>query len=110
MYSIYSRLYKKYKHRCVAVSGRAACIESLISWGADVDYDIPHLGTPLYIACASQQLQCTQKLLDGGELIRLPFKPNKKMELFGVFWCAEVRSSHLYFWSCLYDHKRICFS
>ncbi|CAM4484649.1 unnamed protein product [Leuciscus chuanchicus] len=46
--------------------GRAACIESLISWGADVDYDIPHLGTPLYIACVSQQLQCTQKLLDGG--------------------------------------------
>ncbi|XP_026116373.1 ankyrin repeat and SOCS box protein 5 isoform X2 [Carassius auratus] len=46
--------------------GRAACIESLISWGADVDYDIPHLGTPLYIACVSQQLQCTRKLLDGG--------------------------------------------
>ncbi|XP_021330425.1 ankyrin repeat and SOCS box protein 5b isoform X4 [Danio rerio] len=46
--------------------GRAACIDSLISWGADVDFDIPHLGTPLYIACASQQLQCAQKLLDGG--------------------------------------------
>ncbi|XP_026135187.1 ankyrin repeat and SOCS box protein 5-like isoform X4 [Carassius auratus] len=46
--------------------GQAACIESLISWGADVDFDIPHLGTPLYIACVSQQLQCTQKLLDGG--------------------------------------------
>ncbi|TRZ01533.1 hypothetical protein DNTS_005215 [Danionella cerebrum] len=46
--------------------GRATCIDSLISWGADVDFDIPHLGTPLYIACASQQLQCAQKLLDGG--------------------------------------------
>ncbi|XP_073718898.1 ankyrin repeat and SOCS box protein 5b isoform X4 [Misgurnus anguillicaudatus] len=46
--------------------GRAACVESLIAWGADVDYDIPHLGTPLYIACISQELQCTQKLLDGG--------------------------------------------
>ncbi|XP_016404020.1 ankyrin repeat and SOCS box protein 5-like isoform X1 [Sinocyclocheilus rhinocerous] len=46
--------------------GQAACIESLISWGADVDFDIPHLGTPLYIACVSRQLQCTQKLLDGG--------------------------------------------
>lgn len=47
-------------------SGRTACVEALISWGADVDYDIPHLGTPLYIACASRELQCTQKLLDGG--------------------------------------------
>ncbi|XP_056587313.1 ankyrin repeat and SOCS box protein 5b isoform X3 [Triplophysa dalaica] len=46
--------------------GRAACLEALISWGADVDYDIPHLGTPLYIACISRELQCTQKLLDGG--------------------------------------------
>ncbi|XP_057186960.1 ankyrin repeat and SOCS box protein 5b isoform X1 [Triplophysa rosa] len=46
--------------------GRAACVEALISWGADVDYDIPHLGTPLYIACISRELQCTQKLLDGG--------------------------------------------
>uniref|UniRef100_A0A672N978 Ankyrin repeat and SOCS box containing 5b n=1 Tax=Sinocyclocheilus grahami TaxID=75366 RepID=A0A672N978_SINGR len=46
--------------------GQAACIESLISWGADVDFDIPHLGTPIYIACVSRELQCTQKLLDGG--------------------------------------------
>lgn len=79
MYSIYSRLYKYINIRCVAVSGRATCIESLISWGADVDYDIPHLGTPLYIACVSQQLQCTQKLLDGGELIRLLYKPDKNV-------------------------------
>ncbi|XP_055765864.1 ankyrin repeat and SOCS box protein 5-like isoform X2 [Salvelinus fontinalis] len=46
--------------------GRTACLEALITWGADVDYDIPHLGTPLYIACISSGLQCTQKLLDGG--------------------------------------------
>ncbi|XP_071024896.1 ankyrin repeat and SOCS box protein 5-like isoform X4 [Oncorhynchus clarkii lewisi] len=46
--------------------GRIACLEALITWGADVDYDIPHLGTPLYIACISSGLQCTQKLLDGG--------------------------------------------
>ncbi|XP_020351659.1 ankyrin repeat and SOCS box protein 5 isoform X1 [Oncorhynchus tshawytscha] len=46
--------------------GRSACLEALITWGADVDYDIPHLGTPLYIACISSGLQCTQKLLDGG--------------------------------------------
>ncbi|XP_066574242.1 ankyrin repeat and SOCS box protein 5b isoform X1 [Amia ocellicauda] len=46
--------------------GKSNCVEALISWGADVDHDIPHLGTPLYVACASQQLQCTRKLLDGG--------------------------------------------
>ncbi|XP_036373156.1 ankyrin repeat and SOCS box protein 5b isoform X2 [Megalops cyprinoides] len=46
--------------------GKSGCVEALISWGADVDYDIPHLGTPLYIACMSQQLQCTRTLLDGG--------------------------------------------
>ncbi|XP_028834101.1 ankyrin repeat and SOCS box protein 5b isoform X1 [Denticeps clupeoides] len=46
--------------------GRAACVEALIAWGADVDHDIPHLGTPLYIACLSQELQCTEKLLENG--------------------------------------------
>ncbi|MBN3326613.1 ASB5 protein, partial [Atractosteus spatula] len=46
--------------------GRSNCVEALISWGADVDHDIPHLGTPLYVACSSQQLQCTRKLLDEG--------------------------------------------
>ncbi|KAG7458635.1 hypothetical protein MATL_G00222590 [Megalops atlanticus] len=46
--------------------GKSGCVEALIAWGADVDYDIPHLGTPLYIACMSQQLQCTRALLDGG--------------------------------------------
>ncbi|XP_061101985.1 ankyrin repeat and SOCS box protein 5b isoform X1 [Conger conger] len=46
--------------------GRSSCVEALIAWGADVDYDIPHLGTPLYIACMSKELQCTRVLLDGG--------------------------------------------
>ncbi|RXM29472.1 Ankyrin repeat and SOCS box protein 5 [Acipenser ruthenus] len=46
--------------------GRSECVAALISWGADVDQTIPHLGTPLYVACISQQLHCTQKLLDGG--------------------------------------------
>ncbi|XP_035275245.1 ankyrin repeat and SOCS box protein 5b isoform X1 [Anguilla rostrata] len=46
--------------------GRSACVEALIAWGADVDYDIPHLGTPLYIACMSKELQCTHVLLEGG--------------------------------------------
>ncbi|KAK1791932.1 hypothetical protein P4O66_013193 [Electrophorus voltai] len=46
--------------------GRSTCVEALIAWGADVDYNIPHLGTPLYIACISQELECTRTLLDGG--------------------------------------------
>ncbi|XP_035281022.1 ankyrin repeat and SOCS box protein 5-like isoform X2 [Anguilla anguilla] len=46
--------------------GKSACVEALVTWGADVDYDIPHLGTPLFIACVSKQLHCTRKLLDKG--------------------------------------------
>ncbi len=92
--NIYSRGYNNVNIHVFVVSGQAACIESLISWGADVDYDIPHLGTPLYIACISQQLQCTQKLLDGGEfdvalckllLFKLS-KKNKEIQLHGIFF------------------------
>ncbi|XP_006006694.1 ankyrin repeat and SOCS box protein 5b isoform X2 [Latimeria chalumnae] len=43
--------------------GCSECMEVLISWGADVDQDIPHLGTPLYVACVNQQYQCIKKLL-----------------------------------------------
>ncbi|GAB5570117.1 ankyrin repeat and SOCS box protein 5 isoform X1 [Prionailurus iriomotensis] len=42
------------------------CLEILISWGIDVDQDIPHLGTPLYVACMSQQFHCIRKLLYAG--------------------------------------------
>lgn len=46
--------------------GHSGCLEALVTWGADVDQDIPYLGTPLYVASASQQLQCIRKLLYAG--------------------------------------------
>ncbi|XP_077858864.1 ankyrin repeat and SOCS box protein 5 isoform X2 [Macaca mulatta] len=38
-----------------ASKGHHECLDILISWGIDVDQDIPHLGTPLYVACADVQ-------------------------------------------------------
>lgn len=49
-----------------ASKGHHECLEILISWGIDVDQDIPHLGTPLYTACQAQQFHCIRKLLYAG--------------------------------------------
>ncbi|MEE6460937.1 hypothetical protein FKM82_001142 [Ascaphus truei] len=46
--------------------GYSECLDVLISWGIDVDQDIPHLGTPLYLACKAQQISCVRKLLYAG--------------------------------------------
>ncbi|XP_028316279.1 ankyrin repeat and SOCS box protein 5 isoform X2 [Gouania willdenowi] len=46
--------------------GHYGCVEALVTWGADVDMDIPHLGTALYTACVCQELQCARKLLREG--------------------------------------------
>lgn len=43
-------------------------MEALVTWGADVDVDIPHLGTALYTACVCQELECARKLLREGQL------------------------------------------
>lgn len=43
-------------------------MEALVTWGADVDMDIPHLGTALYTACVCQELECARKLLREGQL------------------------------------------
>ncbi|XP_053107731.1 ankyrin repeat and SOCS box protein 5 isoform X2 [Hemicordylus capensis] len=50
--------------------GHSDCLELLISCGIDVDQDIPHLGTPLYVACISQQKQCVRKLLHAGASVQ----------------------------------------
>lgn len=39
-----------------------------MTWGADVDMEIPHLGTALYTACVCQKLECARKLLREGQL------------------------------------------
>ncbi|OCT99615.1 ankyrin repeat and SOCS box protein 5 isoform X2 [Xenopus laevis] len=46
--------------------GHSECLDVLISWGIDVDQDIPHLGTPLYVACKGQHISCVRKLLYAG--------------------------------------------
>nr|XP_033798761.1 ankyrin repeat and SOCS box protein 5 isoform X5 [Geotrypetes seraphini] len=46
--------------------GHSECLDVLISWGIDVDQDIPHLGSPLYVACKSQQIHCIKRLLHAG--------------------------------------------
>ncbi|XP_043983255.1 ankyrin repeat and SOCS box protein 5 [Gambusia affinis] len=46
--------------------GHYGCVEALVTWGADVDMDIPHLGTALYTACVCQELECARKLLKEG--------------------------------------------
>ncbi|TNM98900.1 hypothetical protein fugu_013464 [Takifugu bimaculatus] len=46
--------------------GHYGCVEALLTWGADVDMDIPHLGTALYTACICQELECASKLLREG--------------------------------------------
>uniref|UniRef100_A0A8C2I579 Ankyrin repeat and SOCS box containing 5a n=1 Tax=Cyprinus carpio TaxID=7962 RepID=A0A8C2I579_CYPCA len=42
------------------------CVDALIAWAVDVDYEIPHMGTPLYSACRCKEFFCARKLLDGG--------------------------------------------
>lgn len=49
--------------------GHYGCVEALVTWGADVDTDIPHLGTALYTACVCQELECARKLLREGQLV-----------------------------------------
>ncbi|XP_056146089.1 ankyrin repeat and SOCS box protein 5 isoform X3 [Lampris incognitus] len=49
-----------------ASKGHSGCVAALVTWGADVDLDIPHLGTALYTACICQELECARKLLREG--------------------------------------------
>eukprot|EP00069_Balaena_mysticetus_P010016 bmy_01279T0 len=49
-----------------AKRGHVECIESLVAHGGDVDRNISHLGTPLYLACENLQVACAKKLLESG--------------------------------------------
>ncbi|XP_074179350.1 ankyrin repeat and SOCS box protein 9 isoform X3 [Rhinolophus sinicus] len=49
-----------------AKRGHMECIESLAVHGADLDHNIRHLGTPLYLACEKEQIDCVKKLLESG--------------------------------------------
>ncbi|XP_047922662.2 ankyrin repeat and SOCS box protein 9 [Anser cygnoides] len=49
-----------------AKRGHVQCVEILASHGVNIDYNIKHLGTPLYVACENQQVNCARKLLESG--------------------------------------------
>ncbi|XP_061483150.1 ankyrin repeat and SOCS box protein 9 [Rhineura floridana] len=49
-----------------AKRGHTKCVESLVSNGVHIDHNIKHLGTPLYVACENQQVDCAKKLLESG--------------------------------------------
>uniref|UniRef100_G3MZM5 Ankyrin repeat and SOCS box containing 9 n=1 Tax=Bos taurus TaxID=9913 RepID=G3MZM5_BOVIN len=49
-----------------AKRGHMQCIESLVAHGGDIDQNIHHLGTPLYMACENLQVACAKKLLESG--------------------------------------------
>lgn len=49
------------------LAGHYGCVEALVTWGADVDMDIPHMGTALYTACVCQELECARTLLREGQ-------------------------------------------
>ncbi|XP_010991708.1 ankyrin repeat and SOCS box protein 9 isoform X1 [Camelus dromedarius] len=49
-----------------AKRGHVECIESLAAHGGDIDHNISHLGTPLYLACENLQVACAKKLLESG--------------------------------------------
>lgn len=56
--------------------GHYGCVEALLTWGADVDMDIPHLGTALYTACICQELECASKLLREGQFAAVLMCPD----------------------------------
>ncbi|EMP25699.1 Ankyrin repeat and SOCS box protein 9, partial [Chelonia mydas] len=47
-------------------AGHIECVESLTSNGVNIDLNIKHLGTPLYVACENEQVACAKKLLESG--------------------------------------------
>uniref|UniRef100_A0A8C4U2Y1 Ankyrin repeat and SOCS box containing 9 n=1 Tax=Falco tinnunculus TaxID=100819 RepID=A0A8C4U2Y1_FALTI len=49
-----------------AKRGHVQCVEFLASHGVNIDDNIKHLGTPLYVACENQQVNCAKKLLESG--------------------------------------------
>uniref|UniRef100_A0A452I3I5 SOCS box domain-containing protein n=1 Tax=Gopherus agassizii TaxID=38772 RepID=A0A452I3I5_9SAUR len=49
-----------------AKKGHIECVESLTSNGVNIDLNIKHLGTPLYVACENEQVACAKRLLESG--------------------------------------------
>ncbi|NWX26202.1 ASB5 protein, partial [Notiomystis cincta] len=88
-----------------ASRGHSECLEVLISWGIDVDQDLPHLGTPLYVACVSQQIHCIRKLLYAGICSRYVTcavnKKNRTSVQFLKLFTSDI------FWELVFNFKKL---
>ncbi|KAJ6667558.1 hypothetical protein lerEdw1_016679 [Lerista edwardsae] len=51
--------------------GHRECMEILIANNVDVDQEHPQFGTPLYVACGNQKIDCVKKLLELGASVDL---------------------------------------
>ncbi|KAM3613401.1 uncharacterized protein V6R79_025438 [Siganus canaliculatus] len=70
--------------------GHYGCVEALVTWGADVDMDIPHLGTALYTACVCQELECARKLLREGANVQKGKSLDSPLHAAAEKDCTEV--------------------
>jgi len=61
------------------------CIESLVAHGGDIDQNIHHLGTPLYMACENLQVACAKKLLESGKTKSTAEQGEEMKSAFKVF-------------------------
>ena len=61
----------------VAVNGRNASVEALLSWGAEVNPQEYEGGTPLHAACIEGHLLCVLTLLKAGASITLSTDQNR---------------------------------
>ncbi|XP_032186246.1 ankyrin repeat and SOCS box protein 11 isoform X1 [Mustela erminea] len=46
--------------------GHRECMEILLANNVNIDQELPQLGTPLYVACTYQRVDCVKKLLELG--------------------------------------------
>ncbi|VFV30328.1 ankyrin repeat and socs box protein 11 [Lynx pardinus] len=44
--------------------GHRECMEILLANNVNIDQEVPQLGTPLYVACTYQRVDCVKKLLE----------------------------------------------
>lgn len=58
-------------------------MEILLANNVNIDQEVPQLGTPLYVACTYQRVDCVKKLLELGNYQKT-YKKNL-LNIFDVF-------------------------
>lgn len=51
-------------------------MEILLANNVNIDQEVPQLGTPLYVACAYQRVDCVKKLLELGNFQKSFYEKN----------------------------------